>query len=73
MENNVPVEIMDKLKKVCVCKVINAATIKKSIREGADTLEKVKSATGAATGCCKGARCIAKIETMIKEVRGNNI
>lgn len=69
MDNNVPVEIMDKLKKVCVCKVINAATIKTAIREGADTLDKVKLETGAGTGCCKGARCINKIEELIKEIK----
>ena len=38
-------EILDKLTKVCICKAINRASIKKAIASGANTLEKVQRAT----------------------------
>ncbi|KNY26243.1 (2Fe-2S)-binding protein [Pseudobacteroides cellulosolvens] len=58
-------EVMDKLTKVCLCKVISRATIKKVITEGADTLEKVKKATGAGSGPCGGKRCSPKIMELL--------
>lgn len=54
-------EIMDKLTKVCICKGISRATIKKAIKDGADTLEKVQKAVGAGSGSCGGKRCTPKI------------
>jgi len=60
-------EIMDKLKKVCICKAISKAKVKAAIAEGADTLEKVQKATGAGTGGCCGNRCSHKIVEILKE------
>lgn len=60
-------EIKDKLTKTCPCRQVTKATIKAAIKEGADTLEKVKAKTGAMTGCCKGRRCTASIEGLIEE------
>jgi bacterioferritin-associated ferredoxin len=54
-------EIMDKMTKICICKVINRATIKNAIKSGADSLEKVQKITGAGSGPCKGTRCSPKI------------
>lgn len=65
--NNVNSEIMDKLTKVCVCKAINRATIKDAIRNGARTMDDVKKATGAGTGCCGGSRCVFKIQGLIEQ------
>jgi NAD(P)H-nitrite reductase large subunit len=59
-------ELMDKLTKVCICKVVNRATMKKIIKEGADTLEKVQKATGAGSGSCGGTRCTPKILELLE-------
>jgi NAD(P)H-nitrite reductase large subunit len=45
--------------------VISRATIKEAIKNGADTVEKVRQATGATTGSCKGQRCRESIENLI--------
>lgn len=62
-------EIKDRLTKTCPCRQVTRAAIKAAISEGADTLEKVKTKTGATTGCCKGTRCKASIERLIEEYK----
>ncbi len=64
MENQ---EIMDKLTKVCLCKAINRAVIKKAIAEGAHSVEAVWAKTGAGSGSCNGRRCGPKIQLLIDE------
>lgn len=59
--DNVNQELLDKLTKVCLCTGVSRATIKRTINNGADTLEKVQKATGAGSGPCKGRRCTPKI------------
>jgi NAD(P)H-nitrite reductase large subunit len=61
-------ELMDKLTKVCICKVVNRATMKKVIKEGANTLERVQKATGAGagSGSCGGTRCTPKILELLE-------
>lgn len=54
-------------KEVCLCKHITEETIVEAVKNGADTLEKVKETTKAAAGCCKGRRCADKIEEIIEE------
>ena len=66
METNINKEILDKLTKVCLCKAISKATIKKAIHNGANTLEEVQSITGAGSGGCKGHRCTPIIEELLK-------
>lgn len=61
-------EIMDKYTKVCICKAISKSTMKKVIREGADTLEKVRKATTAGSGSCGGRRCTPKIMELLEEL-----
>jgi len=74
MDQNINNEIMDKLTKVCLCKAISRATIKKAVRNGATTLEEVQKVTGAGTGGCKGNRCTPKIEELLKsQLEKNNI
>lgn len=58
-------QVMDRLTKVCLCKGISRATIKKAIGEGADTVGKVQKKTGAGSGPCHGKRCTPKIEELI--------
>ena len=60
-------EIMDKLKKVCICKAISKAKIKAAIADGADTLEKVQKVTGSGSGGCCGNRCNHKVVEILKE------
>jgi len=67
MEQSLNKDILDKLTKVCLCKAISRATIKKAIQNGALTVEEVKKATGAGSGGCGGKRCTEKIEELLKE------
>ncbi|MBH1940262.1 (2Fe-2S)-binding protein [Mobilitalea sibirica] len=51
MDNeNLNYEILDKLTKVCICKGIPRSTIKKVIKDGANTLQEFQKATGAESG-----------------------
>lgn len=68
MNEEINQEILDKLTKVCLCKAISKASIKKIIASGADTLEKVQKASGAGSGACKGKRCTPKILSLMKEI-----
>lgn len=65
-------QILDKITKVCICKAIPRSTIKKVIRNGADTLVKVREATGAGSGSCNGRRCTPKILELLKEMKAEN-
>lgn len=60
-------EIIDKYTKVCICKAINKSTMKKIIKDGADTLEKVQKATSAGSGSCGGRRCTPRILELLEE------
>lgn len=59
--------IMDKMTKVCLCKGISRATIKKAIANGATTLQEVQKATGAGSGPCGGRRCTEKIIQLLED------
>lgn len=60
-------DIIDKYTKVCICKAISKSTMKKVIRDGADTLEKVQKVTSAGSGSCGGRRCTPKILQLLEE------
>ncbi len=62
-------QILDRITKVCICKAIPRSTIKKVIRNGADTLIKVREATGAGSGSCNGRRCTPKILELLKQAQ----
>jgi len=62
-------DILDRMTKVCICKGISRATIKKAIENGADTIEKVRKATGAGSGSCGGRRCTPKIEDLLANLK----
>lgn len=68
MEQNINPEILDKLTKVCLCKGISRAAIKKAIKNGAKTIAEVKKATGAGSGACSGKRCTPKIQQLLDEM-----
>lgn len=67
MDEEINQAILDKLTKVCLCKAITRASIKKVIANGATTLEKVQKATGAGSGSCGGKRCTPKILALLEE------
>lgn len=66
MEDKRPA-IMDKLTKVCTCRQINRAAVKKAIAGGCDTVEAVNRATGAGTGACGGRNCGERIKRLLSE------
>jgi len=68
MDQNINSEIMDKLTKVCVCKGISRASIKKAISDGAKTVDDVKRVTGAGSGSCKGITCTEKIQGILDKL-----
>ncbi len=63
-------EIIDKHTKVCICKGISRATMKKAIENNADTLEKVQKVTTAGSGPCGGRRCTPKILELLEKYKG---
>lgn len=67
MEKYINNEIMDKLTKVCVCKGISKASIKKAIADGAKNVADVKRVTGAGLGSCSGRGCTEKIQRLLDE------
>lgn len=67
MNEEINQDILDKLTKVCLCKAITRASIKKAIASGADTLVKVQKATSAGSGSCGGKRCGPKILVLLEE------
>ena len=68
-QNNKNSEILDKMTKVCICKSISRATMKKVISSGARTLEEVQKATGAGSGSCGGRRCTPKILQLLEDMK----
>lgn len=63
-------QIIENLKVICLCKNIKKGTILKTIKNGASTLKEVNRALGSSSGDCKGERCQAKINEIVKEQRG---
>lgn len=66
-DRNINDEIMDKLTKVCICKGITRASIRKAIINGDMSLEAVQKTTGAGNGSCGGRRCSEKIQALLDE------
>lgn len=67
-ENKIPEAILDKYTKICTCRSISRATIKKAINNGADTIPKIREATGATTGSCGGKGCGVRLVKLLKEM-----
>ena len=62
-------ELLDKFKKICICRGVTAATIMKAIREGALSFEALRRIIGTGTGNCKAKRCRSKIDQRIKDYK----
>jgi bacterioferritin-associated ferredoxin len=71
MDENKKSDIMDKMTKICICKGISRALIKKAIKEGALTVDEVNKVTGSGSGPCGGRRCREKIIMLIDEREEN--
>lgn len=69
MDEAIPPAILDKLTKVCTCRSITRATIKRAIENGHSSLDAIKKATGASTGACGGANCGPKIDALLAQMR----
>ena len=59
-------QLLDNLKKVCLCRSIKAGTIMTAIRGGTMTFEALRRELGVGTGNCKAKRCRTKIEDRIQ-------
>ncbi|MGL4772314.1 MAG: (2Fe-2S)-binding protein [Clostridium sp.] len=55
------------MSKICLCKGVTKEQIEIAVKNGANSYDAVKEATGAGTGGCRGARCKCKIEEIIEE------
>lgn len=62
-------DILDKLTKICICKGISKADIKKAISAGAHTVEQIQQKTGAGSGSCNGNRCLCRISDLLQEIK----
>ena len=62
-------KVLDKITKVCTCKGISRAAVKKAIADGAQTIDDVKKAVGAGSGSCHGRNCLPKIQTLLDEAK----
>ena len=58
-------QLLENLKKVCLCRSIKAGTIMNAIRGGTLTFEGLRRELGVGTGNCKAKRCRSKIEERI--------
>ncbi|MGL4336978.1 MAG: (2Fe-2S)-binding protein [Turicibacter sp.] len=54
-------------KMICHCKQVDYIAIRKAMIAGARTIEDIKEATGAGTGC---GRCVGEIEKILASVCG---
>jgi len=67
IEQELDAYVKDKYTKICICKSINKATMKKVIKDGATTVSAVRFKTGAGSGPCKGRRCTPRIEALLQD------
>lgn len=51
---------------VCKCKKVTEEELVKAIKEGYNTYDSLAEKTGAGRGMCKGKRCKAEIEEILK-------
>lgn len=53
-------------KKICLCKSVDRKTLEKAIREGADTISKIRKVTLASTHC---GDCISDVLKVLDETK----
>ncbi len=62
-------ELLEKFKKICICRGITAGTIMKAIKEGALSFEALRRTIGTGTGNCKAKRCRQKITQKVQDYK----
>jgi len=60
-------ELINNIKKICICRGITVRTINKAMSEGCLSFEALRRQLGTGTGNCKAKRCREKIEKMVKD------
>ncbi|MBT5029408.1 MAG: (2Fe-2S)-binding protein [Nitrospinaceae bacterium] len=65
-------QLLEDIKKVCLCRSIKAGTIMAAIKEGSLTFEALRRKLGVGTGNCKAKRCRSKIEDRIKSYKDSH-
>jgi bacterioferritin-associated ferredoxin len=64
-------QLLENLKKVCLCRSIKAGTIMTAIRGGTLSFEALRRELGVGTGNCKAKRCRSKIEERICDYKSS--
>jgi bacterioferritin-associated ferredoxin len=59
-------QLLDNLKKICLCRSIKVGTVMAAIQGGTMTFEALRREIGVGTGNCKAKRCRTKIEDRIQ-------
>ena len=62
-------QLIDKFKKICICRGITAGSIMKAIEGGALSFEALKRTIGTGTGNCKARRCRHKIVERVNDYK----
>jgi len=62
-------QLLEKFKKVCICRGITAGTISKAIEGGALSFEALRRTIGTGTGNCKAKRCRNKIVQRVNDYK----
>jgi len=62
-------ELIDGLKKVCICRNVKARTIMSAIQQGTLSFEALRRKIGVGTGNCKAKRCRAPIEQRVRDYK----
>jgi len=60
-------DIIESLKPICLCKGIRKGVFQKQMKNGINTLEGLRTATGAGNGSCNGKRCTPRIKDMLEK------
>ena len=59
-------DIIDGLKLICQCRGVKKRVFLRHIADGIDTVEGLQRVTGAASGDCRGKRCLPRIRDMVE-------
>lgn len=62
-------QLLDKYKKVCICRSITGATITNAMKNGALSFEALRRKIRVGTGSCKAKRCRTNIERRVREYK----
>ncbi|MFK4132375.1 (2Fe-2S)-binding protein [Pseudomonas luteola] len=55
---------------ICLCRAVSDRSIKSAIEQGCRSIKDIRSATGAASQCCK---CVGEIQAILAEHDENSV